>query len=338
MAAIDIEQVNVAFNKVIGKERKTIAKALLYSSSDEVLYQDAEPIGGVQDKQYYVGINSQMSSVWQAHVSTKVSSGELKFLPTETLQRRHIVKMNFKPEDVRGSLMIGQMANESDAIELMDIVKLAKANILESIENDRVEDVIYKAKYVAPTNGQVNPGRTAVDGFGTLIEYGLEASPSDDKKRMNHWDIGVLDEDLIYSQIKDLVKQTDEKYWTKPLNFYWSPLMMLWYKENREATIGTRFNSEDKNLMVIPGTNWNIRVSSAMTGSKRCFATPKGNMKRVYDQIDKLMTIKSLVTDIDALTLHADWCESYAFDFNQLVWANHFTSSSTDNEAETYVG
>lgn len=335
--SIDIEKVNTAFNMVIGKERKSISKALVWSNSDEVLYQDATPESGVQENQFYVGFNTKMSKVWQAYVDTKVSSGELTFLPTKTLQRRHMVKMNFKPEKVRGSLNIGQLANETDEIDAMQIVKLAKAETLESIENERVEDVIYKAKYVQPTNNAYNAGITAVDGFGTLIEAGLEADPNDAANRMNHWDIGALDEDTIYQQVKDLVKQTDPKYWTKPLNFYWSPLMMLWYKENREATIGGRFNTEDKSLMTIPGTNWNIRVSAAMTGSVRCWATPKGNMKRVYDQINNLMNIKSLITDIDALTIHANWCESYAFDFSQLVWANHFTSSSTDNEAETYA-
>jgi hypothetical protein len=336
--AVNVQKIVDAFNLVVGKERTKMMSDLLYGNQDEVLVADSRAEGGVQENQYYVGANHFIDSVWQPYVDTKVAKGGLTFLPTKVLQRRHMVYLPFKPDRIRGSLIIGKLSQEDQAINAREIVKVLQERMMASIQNDRVESVIYKGVYAAPTDAQANSASSSVNGFGKLLELGLEAPKSDKENYINRWDnVGALDEDTTYAQIKDLVAQTPAKFRNKQANFYLSDDMMLAYKETREATIGLRVNTNDKDLMRVPNTNWTFRPSIAMTGSKRCFMSPAGNMVRIYDQLNGEGSIEAFKKDVDNITLYAAWCESYGFDYNGLIWSNTFTSSSTDNEAETFV-
>jgi hypothetical protein len=335
---VNVQKIVDAFNTVVGKERTKMMADLLYGNQDEVLVADSRAEGGVQENQFYVGANHFIDSVWQPHVDTKVAKGGLTFLPSRVLQRRHMVYLPFKPDRIRGSLIIGKLSEENKGINVREIVKILQERMMASIQNDRIESVIYKGVYAAPTDAQANSASSSVNGFGKLIELGLEAPRSDKENAINRWDnIGALDPDTIYTQIKELVAMTPAKFRNKQANFYLSDDMMLAYKENREATIGLRVNTNDTDLMRVPNTNWKFRPSIAMTGSNRCWMSPAGNLVRIYDQLNGEGSIEAFKKDVDMITLYAAWCESYGFDYNGLVWSNTFTSSSTDNEAETFV-
>lgn len=334
---LDVSKVVAAINQVIGAKRNTMLWEVLNSSSTEAMVQDCRTVFGIQENQYYIGTNAFISSAWQGYVKRdKQSRGDMVLAPAMILQRRHMIKTPIFPDDIRGSIE-GKMAMEEADIKVKDIVKFLVEGLTARVSDDRVSLVIYKGKYSAHADGEVWPAEDSVNGFNEVIEAGLESA--DPTKKIHGWDIGALEEGLVYEQLQAAAKQTPAKYRSKPMNLYISDTNFMDYKDGREAEIGLRVMTEDKSAFKLKNTAWTIRPSVAMEGSARAFSTVPGNMVKIHDQKSDLGNIKAFEKDIDQLILHANWCEAYGFDFNGLVWANQFSNSGAGGgeENETFI-
>ena len=338
MPEINNQAIVDAFNLIIAKERKQIFWQIFKSSEADPIFQDMRVETGVQENQYYVGSNAFMSEVWQPWMlDGKTAKGALKFVPSKMLQRRHMVYNNFKPDSIRGTLL-GRLSQEGKELTVRDIVTYMKDGVVKRLSDDRISSVLYRGVYSAPTANQANSAASSVDGMGKVVENGLEMADTD--QRINSWSVGAWKQNTIYQQVKDAVAETPDHLWSKPMSWYWSPTLMLWYKENREATIGTRINTNDKDLYTVPGTNWTFKPAPSMTGSLRAFLTPDGNMVRIIDMMSGAEKLEALRLQVDAVTIYGDFCEAYGFDFNKLVWANRFNNasgSSLADQVETFV-
>jgi hypothetical protein len=334
---LDVTKVVAAINQVIGAKRNGFLWEVMNDSGNEPLVQDCRTVFGIQENQYYIGTNAFISSAWQGYVKRdKQAKGDMTLAPSMILQRRHMLKVPIFPDDIRGTIE-GKLAQEEQDMKVKDIVKYLMDGLKMRISDDRVSLVIYKGKYEVVADGNVWDAEKSVDGFNEKIEAGLETA--DDTQKINGWDIGALDDDTIYAQMNDAVKQTPAKFRTKPMLVYMSDSKFLAYKENRLSVVGGQFNPDDKSPMKLKDSNWTIRPSVAMESSDRVFATVAGNMVKIHDQKADLGNIKAFEKDIDELTLHANWCEAYGFDFNGLVWANRMSNNGSGggDEDETFV-
>jgi hypothetical protein len=333
MAALNISEIAVAFDKFVGKHRKQLMWQIL---QDSVTTKKMRVEAGIQEDQYYTGTNVFTDQVWQPYIlDGKAKKGGMTMIPNKTLQRRHMVHLDFKPDKIRGTLE-GRLAPEGKDPTMLDIVKYMVEGVQRQINDDRENLVVYKGKYVAPVADVVSPAGDAVDGLNEVIEAGLEQT--DVKKKINplqHLDLS--DEDTLYAQVKEAVKQVPAKFRTQPLKWNWSPDAGLAYRENRQSIIGQYVNTSDKDANRVPNTNWTFEELPSMTDSNRMFLCRDENMHKIIDSVNEAATIEVLRFSVDAITIYATWCEAYGFDFNPWVWANvlsnNFSGGGDENES-----
>jgi hypothetical protein len=330
-----------AFDKIAAAKRKNIYSQLMAQfevKSD--LLSHCRVQSGVQKDQVYYGSNAFMTEVLQGWVRDKVKKGDLSLVPAETIQRRHMIYTGIKPDELVGTIE-GAMFDEEKTITDQDIVILMLDMVTRQAQEDRIFKQLYKGKYVAPTNNQANPAENAVNGYGEVLEAGLEES--DDDKKINGINIsGALVEDpSVYEQLSvDFKLGIHPKFRFRPMNLYIAPEIYEFYKAGREAAIGAHVNTEDLSNQYLPGTSIRIIPEISMIGSKRAFATPKMNLVRIVDKkTDQAGTLKTFVFDVDEVTIYGDFHEAYGFEFNKLVWTNNLSNSGSGggDENETFV-
>jgi hypothetical protein len=338
---LDVTKVADAFNKIAGAKRAKVYSLLMAQFKVEsALLGHLRVQSGVQKNQIYYGSNAMMTEVLQGWVRDKVKKGDLELVPAETTQRRHMIFTGIKPDDIVGTIE-GQMFDETRAITDQDLVKLMLEMIVEQAQEDRIFKQLYKGKYIEPTNNSTNAAENAVNGFGEVIEAGLEES--DEDKRINGINISgaLADDTSVYEQLAvDFKLGIHPKYRYRPMHMYIAPEAWENYKAGREEAIGTHVNTEDKSSMLIPGTAIRIFPEMSMIGSGRVFVTPQFNLVRVVDKkTDQAGALKAKDYAVDEVTIYGDYHEAFGFEFNKLVWTNNLSNSGSGggDENENFV-
>lgn len=336
--ALDVSLVAAAFNKIVGKKRTEIYSELMGNGIVSPLLNKCTVVSGIQKNQVYYGTNAKITEIVQGWVRDKVAKGDLDLIPSEITQRRHMIYTTIQPDEVVGTIE-GQMFNETKEPTDQDIVKLLVDMIVKQVQEDRIYKILYRGKYVSPTNASTNPAENAVNGFGEVIEAGLEESNED--KRINGINIsGSLDNDNIYEQLLDFAMGIDAKYRYRPMSAFLSEDAYHNYLIKREETIGTRVNTDDKSPIKIPRTNIMLFPEPSMVGSGRIFVTPDWNLVRIVDKkTDATSGLKAKDYSVDTVTIYGDFHEAFGFNYNKMVWANNLSNNGSggSDENETYV-
>lgn len=338
---IDVSKIEAAFNKIVSGTRGKIYSQLMSnmevkSPLYELLKRNTK--SGFKDGTYYVGVNSYLSEVLQAWQKTKTSKGGIEFIPNEIRQKRHMIYIDdISPDDVVKVLEAMDMFDETKEPTDQDIVLYIIDQVTRKANEDRLYEQLYRGKYVAPTSGVAGPAQNSIDGFGEILEAGLEET--DPNKKINNCDIGIIDLDLAYEQLKDFGKQIPEKYRTRPMNAFVSDDVKIAFLEGRESAIGTHVNTNDKNPDYIPFTNIRLWSEPSMVGSKRIFTTPDWNLRRIIDKKTDLGNLRAKEFAIDLVTVSGHYHEAWGFEMNNFVWTNAFSNSGSGGgeENETYV-
>lgn len=331
---INVQKIVTAFNPVIARRRDKIYSQYMEQITSP-LFKYCSPKGGIQANQKYVGSNVLLGEVLQAWQKGSVAKGDAKFIPAEIMQRRHEILTNFAPDDLYGTIL-GFMRDERQKPTDVDIVNYMIDLLLSRSAEDLIYEQLYWGTYVAPTNGVASPAKEAVNGFGKLIELGLE-NPDDDQK-MNGIDIGgglVIGNE--YEQIGDFVKQIHPKYRFRPMLAFISEDHAEGYWTQREEEIGTHVNTRDGNPYRVPGTQITLVPEPSMIGSDRIFVTPQWNLTRIFDQMSELSKLRANQYEPKVVTIEGDYNQAFGFEFNKFVWANNLSESGSgggDEEEE----
>lgn len=335
--AINADALAQDFSKVLaGKKDSIYSELMAQNKIQSPLYAllQSNTIGGVQKNQYHSTSGTFLTEILQPWVDDKVAKGTLSFKAQETVQRKHIIYFTFKPEEIEGTIE-GQLYNDSREPQMQDIVKYVSDQLIMAVWEDRIYKQLYNGVYATPTNNATNDASTAVNGFGKIIELGLEESDAD--KRINGLNIGALEDGNEYLQVQDAVMDIAEKYRYKPMVCFMSQDHAHRYSQQREEIIGTRVNTEDKSSMIIPRTNIMIMPEASMVNSDRMFVIPNWNVKRIIANRNDMSSLMAKSYDVDSVTMYGEYNEAWDFRFNKLVWANTFSNNGSGGGDEEEV-
>jgi hypothetical protein len=322
--AITISQFNSLLGDVIKIDQTEILRKV-FERTETLKY--CSTITGVQDGQIYAKGNASIDEVVQKFTTTWAAKGNITMKPQTITQRRHKVNFAVTPDDYVGT-WLGYLTDEKLTPEQYPFVKYILYNlILPQIQEDRELQQFYKGVY----NGSADEASAGMDGFGELIENGLEAGT------INGIDIGgELSEGNTYAQMKLFRNGLPNKFKTIPMFAFMAPEMLIDYLEDREDTVGAHVITNDKNPNQVPLSNLTLVGLPSMADSKRVFATVPGNMLRIVDQVNDVGRVYTQQQDY-VVKIFIDWHEAVGFGYNELVFANNFSNSGSGGGDEEEI-
>jgi len=284
-------------------------------------------LAGIQhiktDDTIWRGANPIVGSFLQPYQEGFTPKGSVDFHPNQIQLRQCKLDWEIYPERIEESWLGFLGGDDSRNLENWPITKYIIKQILESVNQDKELDLVYKGVYAAPTPGTAGDAYRCFDGLNVQLNNAIADSqyPAHIIEGM-----GELTTSDCFDQVEFFVKHIPEKYRRLGLPIFMSDDMRLAYLETKRAR-GYYTVKDDKELTTrIDFSNCYIVALPSMAGTTDIFSTLPSNIVHLTKR-DKGATNFDVQKDIRKVILICDWWEALGFVCNDYLFTNRATAA-----------
>jgi hypothetical protein len=336
---IDVDDLKTEFGTTTTKDREFIRRKLTYPT-DSMQYMTT-----VLAEDSWRATEATFTSVVQQFIAKWTPLGKGKFTPTEILNRRHKINVEFIPSDIVGS-WISYLYDEGLKPQDMPITKYMVESVIAKAEEDREMLLIGKGRYVALVPGDVTEGDAgqatggSMDGFLTVLEKAYENPDT----KVSFQKLGIITAANIVEKFNQFVDNIDPLFTGKKLPIFASRQRAKLYKREYQDLYPSSKN-EDKDNYFIDFSDNRLVALNSMSGSGHFFCTPKENFIRLKHKNNGTSKVFTEKVSIYKVGLVAEFREAVGYAFEEPVFAyidpieliNRYAETSDASKLQLYM-
>ena len=271
------------------------------------------PIGGVSDE--YVTTSATIDDVIQPYQCDWTPKGKASFRARINKVRALKVDYDFECIDEIYHSWLADMADERSPRKDWPFVKYVVFQLIVPKMQEELEAISYNGVYQAPTAGTASPYLDSTDGIGTIIANEITAG------NITPINTGALTPSNMVDRVDFFIDSIPHKYRHVNGVVLMSKTNAMNYYRDYRANFGGNNNYNGNEDLMIPHTGKKIVGITAMEGSDRIIFTPKSNMIKMYDKIDKPGKFQ-VQQDKRKVHIFTDFKRGYGFKNLDIVFVN----------------
>ena len=271
----------------------------------------------------YRGANPIVGSFLQPYQEDFTPKGSVDFHPNEIQLRPCKVDVEIFPERIEESWLGFLGGDDSRTLQNWPITKYIIKQILDSVNQDKELQVVYKGQYSAPVVGTAGESYQCFDG----LHKQLLAAVADAQYPAHLIEgVGELTAADCFDQVEFFVRHIPEKYRRLGLPIFMSDDMRLAYLETKRLR-GYYTVKDDTELTTrIDFSNCRIVALPSMAETTDIFTTLPSNIVHLTKR-DHGATNFDVQKDIRKVILICDWFEALGFVCNDYIFTNRSTAA-----------